>query len=74
MKKFTFNLDLIVVVIVLFLLSLGANIYQWQIHGELSKSNISNKLGLTQKHVELINSESALEECLEQIDTDSSAG
>lgn len=70
MKKFSFHLDMIVVVIILFLLSVGANIYQWQIHGALHKSNISNKLGMTEKHVALIDTEIALKECQDKLGAD----
>ena len=63
MKKFSFHIDMIIVIIFLFLLSVGANIYQWQIHGALHKSNISNKLGMAEKHAALIDTEIELKEC-----------
>lgn len=70
MKKFSFHLDMIVVVIILFLISIGANIYQWQINDEIHQSNISNKLGMTKKHVALINTEIALRECQDKLAAD----
>lgn len=64
MKTFTFHLDMIIAVIVLFALSVGANIFQWQTHGTLNKQYISNKLELTERHVSLIYTEMELKECL----------
>lgn len=74
MKKFSFHLDMIVVVIILFLISISANIYQWQINDEIHKSNISNKLDVTEKHVALINTEAALKECQDKLAADITAG
>ncbi len=63
MKTFTFHLDMVVVVIVLFLMAIGASLYQLQLHGKLHKEYLATKLELTNKHVALINTEIALKEC-----------
>ena len=65
MKTFTFHLDMIVVVILLFGMSIGGNLYQNQQHGELNKAYLANKMELTNKHVALIDTEVALKECNE---------
>ena len=65
MKTFTFHLDMIVVVILLFSMSIGANLYQNQQHGKLNKEYLAAKIELTNKHGALIATEIALKECNE---------
>ena len=63
MKTFTFHLDMIVVIILLFCMSIGGNLYQNQQHGKLNKEYLATKMELTNKHVALIDTETALKEC-----------
>ena len=63
MKTFTFHLDMIIAVVVLLLISVGANVYQWQTHGELHSQYIKNKEELTNNQVSLINTKKDLKDC-----------
>ncbi len=63
MKKYSFHIDMIIMFILLLSISIGGNIYQWRVHGDLHTSNMNNKLALTDKHVALIDTEIALAEC-----------
>ena len=63
MKKFTFHLDMIIVVIVLFGLCVAGNLYQRKIHGELTKEYIALKLHSSNIEISLIETKGALKTC-----------
>ena len=74
MKKFTFHLDMVIVVITLLVLCIVGNLYQRKIHGELHDAYIALKKQSTNTELELILTKSALKNCENdnetQIDSD----
>ncbi len=54
MKKYTFNLDLIITVIVLFCLCISASIYQRLLYGNLHHDYLELQLKLLNTELELI--------------------
>lgn len=54
MKKYTFNLDLIIVVSILFILCVAANVYQSRLHDELHKKKMELQIDLITTQLELI--------------------
>ena len=53
MKKYTFNIDLIIVVTILFALCIGANVYQSHLHDEIYKENMELQISLIITQLEL---------------------
>lgn len=60
MKKFTFHIDMIIVVVMLFVLCIAGNLYQRKIHLDLHKENIALIKELTDTKVELNNTRALL--------------
>lgn len=54
MKKYTFNIDLIIVVTILFAICIGANVYQSHLHDDLHKKNMELQISLITTQLELI--------------------
>jgi hypothetical protein len=63
MKKYTLHLDAVIVVGLLFVLCIGANIFQRKLHGDLHKKNIALISELTNTQLELIDSKVLFKEC-----------
>lgn len=63
MKKYTLHLDAVIVGIIIFILCIGANLYQRHLHGELHNKNIALISELTDTKLELINSKTSFKEC-----------
>lgn len=65
MKKYTFNIDLIITVVVLFALCIGASIYQRYLHGELHKKHMELQMKLTIAELELIDANAKLKKLIQ---------
>ncbi len=65
MKKYSFNIDLIITVIVLFTLCIGANLYQRYLHGELHNKNMALQLKLMTTELELIDVKAKLKKLIQ---------
>ena len=63
MKKYTLNLDAIIIIVILFVLCISANIFQRKLHGDLHKENIALISQLTNTQLELINNKASLKKC-----------
>ena len=65
MKRYTFNIDLIITVIVLFALCMGASIYQRYLYGELHKKHMELQIKQAISELELIDAKAKLKKLIQ---------